>query len=242
MFEHCINIESIDIINTNSIIDFNDAFSDCNSLTSVPQLDLSSCKYFGATFNYCHSIESVNIINTSSVESFAYTFKSCESLTSIPQLDLTNCLSCASTFQNCKSIELVDIINTSSATRLNMFYNCNNLISVPQLDLTSCTTMEGMFQECNLIPTIDLINCELVVDTSNALFGCYNLSSLNLSGLKYSITLPNTNQLSAIALNTLFTSLGDVTLSPQTITITGSLGASTCDQTIATTKGWIVVN
>lgn len=242
IFENCINIESIDIINTNGIIDFNDAFSGCNSLTSVPKLNLTSCKYFGATFNNCKSIESVDIINTSSVESFAYTFKSCESLTSIPQLDLTSCTNAYALFQNCHSIESVDIINTSSATSLNMFAWCYKLISVPQLDLLSCTTMEGMFYECTLIPTIDLINCGLVTDTSNALFGCYNLSSLNLSGLKYSIILPNTNQLTATALNTLFTSLGDVTLSPQTITITGSLGANTCDQTIATNKGWIVVN
>jgi hypothetical protein len=46
--------------------------------------------------------------------------------------------------------------------------------------------------------------------------------------------------LSASALNQLFTDLP--TLSGKTIKITGCTGAGTCDQTIATNKGWIVSN
>ena len=58
-----------------------------------------------------------------------------------------------------------------------------------------------------------------------------------LMPLRFTFSVANA-KMSASALNEMFSILPTVT--GQTVTITGNYGASTCDTTIATAKGWTV--
>ena len=60
-----------------------------------------------------------------------------------------------------------------------------------------------------------------------------------LTPLKYTFSVANA-KMSANALNEMFSILPTVT--GKTVTITGNYGASTCDTSIATAKGWTVTN
>lgn len=97
----------------------------------------------------------------------------------------------------------------------NMFFGCSSLTTVPALDFSAGSSLTGIFQNCT------------------------QLSSIQASGFKVSFSVAGT-ALDAAALNTLFGNLATVT--GQTITITGTPGAATCDQSIASAKGWTVTN
>ncbi len=65
------------------------------------------------------------------------------------------------------------------------------------------------------------------------------LTSLILTGLTIGINL-SYQKMSATAIDNFFTSLGTAN-GTQTITVTGNIGASTCDTSIATAKGYTVI-
>ena len=167
-------------------------------------------------FYYCTSLTSIPLLDTSSVTNIYYMFYNCSSLTSIPLLD------------------------TSSVTNMYyMFYNCNSLISIPLLDTSSVTDMSYMLYNCSSMTSIPLLDTSSVTNISQMFRNCYSLTKGALSGTVTSISYVNC-RLSATELNDIFTNLGTVT--SKTITITGNWGADTCDQTIATNKGWTVTN
>jgi len=77
-----------------------------------------------------------------------------------------------------------------------------------------------------------------VTNTNQMFQGCAKLRSLTLRGLKVTVAI-NGMQLSAAALDAVFTSLGTANAGA-TINITGNPGAATCTKTIAVNKGWAV--
>ena len=120
-----------------------------------------------------------------------------------------------------------------------MFAGCTLLTSVPAFDTGLVTNMSYMFSGCTLLTTVPLFDTGLVTNMSYMFYDCSSLTSNLMTGTKVDVSVAG-EQLSASALNTLFTNLG--TVSGKTITITGNPGAGTCTQSIATGKGWSVAN
>ena len=132
-----------------------------------------------------------------------------------------------------------------------MFANCYNIISFSGLEYLGSRTlncsMNGTFDGLESYTGALVINAKLTKftckGTSSYLNGVTSIRLLNanspFSGTSSQVDVSYCN-LSASALNQLFTDLP--TLSGKTIKITGCTGAGTCDQTIATNKGWIVSN
>lgn len=78
-----------------------------------------------------------------------------------------------------------------------------------------------------------------LTNTLRPFYNCFFLEELVLPGCESGFSIINC-RMGATALDALFTSLGTAS-GTQTITITGNPGASTCDTTIATGKGYTVV-
>ena len=132
--------------------------------------------------------------------------------------------------------------------------------------INACTTLYNCFRQQFYFNSIELLNTSLVTDISYCIYntpiqnfvledasavitttgfvangGQYQkLKRLYLKDLTVGIDLSN-QSLTATALNNFFDGLGTAN-GAQTITITGCLGAATCDTTIATNKGYTVVN
>jgi hypothetical protein len=88
--------------------------------------------------------------------------------------------------------------------------------------------------------TRELNLTELNMLDSISLEKCKNLNKVILkanTALKY-IALKNNVTLDAKALNDIFTALPQATGTNRTIALSGNLGDTTCDRTIATRKGW----
>ncbi|HOM05160.1 MAG TPA: hypothetical protein PLU67_06680, partial [Candidatus Kapabacteria bacterium] len=165
-----------------------------------------------------------------------------------------NVTNTSSMFQYCYSLSNVtlptswgNVTNTSY-----MFQSCYSLRTINNLEYLGSTTTDADFT--NFLRDAEAITGTLTIASRLSKIGIYSTSSsakLKCTGIR----LTNANStftgsspqvdvsycsLDATALNTLF---GDLpTLSGKTIKITGNPGASTCDTSIATSKGWTVTN
>ena len=216
-------------------------FYNCNSLQSVPLFDTSSVTTMYQMFYYCYSLQSVPLFDTSSVTNMYQMFTYCYSLQSVPLFDTSFVTNMQLMFYNCHSLQFVPLFDTSSATNMSqMFYNCYLLQSVPLFDTSSATNMFQMFVGCYNLQSVPPFDTSSVINMHQMFLYCYSLQRSQLTGGRVSISYANC-QMSATALDEMFTALGTAN-GAQTITITGNYGAATCDTSIATGKGYTIVN
>ncbi len=201
--------------------------------------DTSNVTNMQNMFYDCIALQTVPLFNTASVTNMQSMFYDCTSLASVPLFNTASVTNMQSMFQLCYTLTTVPLFNTASVTNmLSMFYNCFALQTVPLFNTASVQNMGNMFQGCPLLKSVTL-NLSSVSILSNPFNGTTNIDTLILNGCRYGFNIAS-NEMSATALNALFTSLGTA-VGSQTITITGNPGASTCDTTIATSKGFTVV-
>jgi len=126
----------------------------------------------------------------------------------------------------------------SVTSAIYMVQDCFNLISI-SVDMPIVTNITAFFDDCRNIICVEM-NVPNVTTTTNMFLNTGSIQKCVLTGITVGFNVAN-NQMSATALNELFTSLGTAD-GVQSIMITGNYGAATCDTTIATAKGWTIVS
>lgn len=189
-------------------------------LATVPLFDTQNVIYMNYMFSECYSLVEVPLFNTIKVQYMDSMFNACISLTTIPQF------------------------NTSAMRQaVAMFSGCLKLTTVPQLNYSAVTNgnFRNIFENCSALTSVIDFRSNTISITTN-FTGFMYLSSITgffaPTNINMNINITNSG-LDATALNAMFTALP--TVSGKTLTITGSVGAATCDITIATAKGWTVV-
>lgn len=199
-------------------------------------VDTSVCESMQHAFEES-KITSVTFTNgTKSLKLSNHLFNKCPKLTSITGLDLTNATTLSYAFNCLQMLTSLNLVSTAKVTNFSYAFYNSSITQIQGLDTASAANMDGAFAKTN-ITALDL-NCQNVTTIKGAFTGCTQLSSLKLNGLTVSVSVASL-PLTAEALNTLFTSLGETQTGK--ITITGTTGESTCDKTIAEQKGWTVV-
>ena len=158
--------------------------------------------------------------------------------------DLPACTDMAQDFRGCSSLKEVIAGNMASLTSLYFaFLDC---VTIDHIAIGNCPQLTGApsaFNSCRTLVKLEIGQTPLLKDFTN-IQNANSLRALVFNGCNFAagaaapIAL-NFSGLDAAALNALFTSLDTVTA--KTITVTGSVGASSCDTSIATAKGWTVV-
>lgn len=185
-------------------------------------------------------VEDVLYAQTSNITDMSYSFSRCKYLKEVATFDTSNVTSMSQMFYQCSNLKTIPYFNTSNVTLMTqMFYDCSNLVSIPALDTSKVTLMDFMFYGCKDLTSVPALNMRNVHSMKNIFFKCWGLKSVDMYGMQISFSVDGT-QLDAAALNKLFSNLATITTS-QTIDITGTPGASTCDRSIATAKGWSVI-
>ena len=236
MFQKCSSLKLIDLFDTSGLTTAEQMFQGCYSLSSVPDFDFSNvitCSSMFSSSGIKHFSSNTLTIATGLSNLFA----SCSNINRI-SLNIPLATNLNNLATNAYSLQELEINGGNLLNLQTSFSFCNALKKVTLTGTQNVTDMYGLFYQNSSIR-------EIVVDATSvgnaALFAddAFCLEKLIMTGLKVGTSLKNT-LLSAQALNDFFTSLGTATGS-QTITITGSYGAATCDTTIATAKGFTVV-
>jgi hypothetical protein len=118
-----------------------------------------------------------------------------------------------------------------------MIQYCYVLQSVPVFNTAAVTNMVSMFDSCFALQSVPAFNTAAVTSMGSIFFTCPSLTESKMTGCAVSISYVSCN-LSAAALNEIYTNLATATA--KTITVTGNYGAASDDPTIATAKGWTV--
>lgn len=230
-FDNCVSMKFIKMPTvTSSSISFVYAFSGCSSLEKI---ELRNGIIGSNTFNTNKLIKSINLINCT-----------CDP-------NLTNCFYVT---YYLKEITLPNGQNVTNAS--SMFYNSavqiiNNLenlgsrtvdVDFTNFSASSATLPMPQNKTYNIYARISKIDIK-GYNASNLngaeVVRLYNAASSGFGGTSPQIDVSYT-KMSASALNDLF---GDLpVMSGKTIKITGALGAGSCNTSIATSKGWTVIN
>lgn len=160
-------------------------------------------------------------------------------------------------------------LDYSTMANFNQFflYSYHNLYSVLNISISAATDITLMFAVSNTFQHVTLRDTNQITNLSQTIYSSSirsfemdvcsgvttttsfvytanasnnSLQRLKLNGLKVGVNLSYQN-MNADALNEFFGSLGTASTTAQTITVTGCIGASTCNTSIATGKGFIVV-
>ena len=92
MFSNCASLTTIPQLNTANVVYMDRIFVGCTSLTTLPQLNTSNLKYAGFMFNYCSSLTTVSGLDFSNVVEIQSMFAECNNLQEldIRTLDFNN--------------------------------------------------------------------------------------------------------------------------------------------------------
>ena len=208
---------------------------------------LGSCNSLANMFSACYSLQSVPLFNTASVTSMSGMFSNTLNLKSVPLFNTSSVTTMSNMFSACY-VQSVPLFNTASVTSMNGMFNfAQNLKSIPSFNTAAVTNMGGMFSTCHSLQSIPALSTASITTSSGTDFATTfagTCNSLDRCQMVFARTVGFANcQLSATALNEIFTNLVDRSATTQaSITITGNYGAATANTAIATAKNWQVIN
>lgn len=224
MFGVCLSLQSIPLLNIgNRLENASFMFYACMALEAGPMFNTAQCVNFSSMFEECGSLKSSPLYDTSSAQNVSRMFYRCPALVFVPQLNTTSVLSASAMFQGCTCLQMVPLLNMSSASNVEgIIANAGPFKTLPAIDVTN-------IRPANLTyyypPT--LTQCSIV-----GLSGFQNFSGCELS---------------AAALNEIYTKLGTAIEpseddpSSNQIDVSYCYGAAASNTSIATAKGWVVI-
>lgn len=173
------------------------------------------------------------------------------------------------TFNDCRNLHQLNI-NFSSLTTFDIFFinsripdnfgelNFSNVTNYSNQSFSGCTnppnkypTLSSNITQINgflwsmaalppIIPALSLSNLTFFNSSAFLSNSPRSIKRSLITGLKFTHSYIN-QLLDSNALNEIFTNLGTANAGA-TITITGNHGAATCNQSLATSKGWTIIN
>ena len=183
------------LVYINNLINLNEFFKDCSSLTYVDlsNFDSSDVTDMSYMFSGCESLKEINLtnkFNTNKVINMNYMFYNCKNLISLDlsNFDSSNVTDMSYMFSGCESLKEINLankFNTNKVINMNyMFYNCKNLIS---LDLSNFVyhdsiDMSYIFYYCSSLKEIKGLEKFYDIHKFPNMFeGCKNLKMIESS-------------------------------------------------------------
>ena len=137
---------------TENVTDARDMFYHCLNLQSIPLLNTSKVTRVDSMFNYCTKLQTISQLNTSNVTNFSGMFTLCFNLQSIPQLDTSNGTDMSYMFERCYKLSTIDITHmkiTSTSDSSVMCSNCHSLTKFIIRNMDTIPALDsGAFSNC----------------------------------------------------------------------------------------------
>lgn len=180
MFSNCSKLITIPLLDTRNVTNMYKMFQSCNKLTEIPQMDTSKVTNMANMFQTNSALTSIPQLDTSSCTDMNYMFESCSNITTIPQLDTINVTNMSYMFKSCSKLTEIPQMNTSKVTNMyEMFSSCKSLTTIPQLDTSKVSTMQSMFRYCESLTTIPKLDTRNVYDFSYMFYDCKSLTKIS---------------------------------------------------------------
>jgi hypothetical protein len=233
-------------------------FHYCNNLKSVTfPVTWGAVTTLKNTFNRCTSLQNIILpSNWGNVTDITSMFSYCTGLTGVILPSSWGLIAVLShTFSYCYSLSEITLPNETISDSpiwnlAAMFIDCWSLRKINNIDKLGTTkwsssfygtfdNLESFEDPIHIYGNTEKFSCCGTLNFPNKIHEVrfFGTQQFDGSGIQVDVSYCSMN---AQELDILFNDLP--TLSGRTILITGNPGSSTCDQTIATGKGWIVTN
>ena len=123
------------------ITDFSYMFSDCDNLTSIPQLNTSNNTNFKRMFSYCTKLTSAPQLDTANGTNFEYMFYECRNLNTVPPINVSNATYSTNLddmFNHCTALENISFVGSINE---HISFNYSSLLTYDSIKsiLTACS-------------------------------------------------------------------------------------------------------
>lgn len=244
MFRNCYNLEYFGgLDNIADGINMYGMFTFCHRLNKFPEnIGIEHASDVRNMFYGCESIKTVPDLNIDLATTASQMFYLCYNLETVGNIIMKSCTSATYMFNQCYNLETVGNIETEASINMsNMFQNCSNLKHSPVINFSSATDISSIFNNCSSMRIVEIDGISGSASISSSSFACANLRVITFKNADSwqggNITL-TTSHLDTDAAVKLFESLPTITTAKS---IKLSLSALTAEQkAIATAKGWTV--
>ena len=211
MFQTCTSLTTVDLKNTNKLVDASDMFNGCSALTEVKNLNNCTALENFSNALFGTSITSIDLSGLSALKNMQSAFTNCTKLTTVTGLNnLANCTLISSAFKGCTALTNLnngqELLLPKVTNANDMFNGCTALRQV-NLNLPSITNLSsnanGIFTGCTLTKiTITATNC---TSASNVFSGMSSLQTLyfnpGVNCTTYDNTLKGCTKLTYLKIN-----------------------------------------
>ena len=196
-------------------------------------------------FNSCYNLESSLPYSFPKARNLTEFYRNCKMLSVVESFDVPECDNMHGMYREMSSISSIATIGGPKVQNIqHMFYSSSqsNIINIPnRIDLSSCTSADWtLYNGGNSPITSDCITF-IGLRSGINFYGHPNVKAIrieNQSNLCLDLNFSRCG-MNADAINQLFRDLQRTNVA-RTINVSGNPGASTCDASLATAKGWKV--
>ena len=244
MFTSCLGFRDFrphpDIVS--EAIDTNTMFKGCNDLHTLGPLNIGKSQNVTSMFNNCAGLKTIESMSFHSVTSADAIFNLSECLTDLPHFNFTAATDLADVFEGS---DFANIVQTPVSISMHQNTTCDDLfrqvLRVKAIYITgsnNVTNWNEAFSSCRELVKLEADMSYTGATFTNTFNGCDTLNVVDIPGISNNVDFSDCHGMTKEVLDGLFESLA--TVSGKTIDVSNTIGASTCDTTIATSKGWTV--
>lgn len=156
------------------------------------------------------NLTTVKNLSTEGVTMLDCCFKGSNKLTQLPVLDLKLAYSANEMCSGCTALSYIpDTIDWSHLVEASMlFYKCSNLIVLPFLNTTSLMYADYLLFGCSNLTTLNMTGSKLE-ELDNIFIDCVKLSKIIMTGITKSIHIEDTNLKTKSSIKNLVDSIGN---------------------------------
>ncbi len=231
------------VANTTSTLQM---FKSCVMMHTLGPINIGKSQNMQNIFQSCESLVTIESMSFHSVTHALGLMTSTEVVTNFPHFNFLSATSLDSAFEGC---DFTNTVQTPISISMHQNTNCNDLFraaSRPRaIYITGSNNVtnwdEAFLSNSRLIK----LEADMSGGTSftNTFVACDSLQVVDIPGIAHNVDFSDCHSMTKEVLDGLFDSLatvGGAGSGTKTIDVSGCLGASTCDTTIATNKGWTV--
>lgn len=243
MFRQCYRmVNRIDEYNFPQALTANSLFESCEALTIAPRLIMPKADNVNHMFAYCTQLTTAQEYSFPNAKNVSGFYRGCSKLEVAPSFDAPISNNWDSFYRGCHSLtEITSLSSPYNTTFGYLFYDqTRKIVKLPEIIDFSSVTNQGV-SEWNQQRCVEGTVTIKGLRHWFELYSCPNVTEIHLlepTSLTENINVSN-NGMSAEAINQLFRELPTPT-TRRTINVSGNVGASTCDPSIATAKNWNV--
>lgn len=157
----------IPILDTKSLTNISNSFTQLYQLRAFPPLDFSNVKSAGSAFQYCSNLRYIGKINLSQCTSLQSLFQYCYSLQSVDNVVMPNNITnIKNLYSDCAALARTHKFSAPITNIDSFISKCYSLVCIEEMDVSQVTSFSSVFNYSSALRIAKLKNLKATIDLS----------------------------------------------------------------------------